>query len=81
MQDFFETVHTEPGQDFPTITHHDTFEEAEVFAEAHNITEIFGSLDTFVKCWFCGEWITDTEADKEGTCRSCQLALYSRGEY
>lgn len=81
MQQYFETVHTEPGQDFPIITYHDTFEEAEAFAEAHGITEIFGSLDTYVKCWFCGEWVTDYETDKDGTCERCQLELMSRGEY
>ena len=81
MKEYFETVHNEPEQDVPTITYHETLEKAITFAETHNIMEIFESLDTYVKCWFCGDWIMDTETDTHGTCRRCQLALFSRGEH
>lgn len=79
--EYFETVHIEPGQDFPTTTAHDTFEDAVNFAEAHDIPTIYGFTDTYEKCWFCGEWYGINELTNDGTCRGCHLALYSRGEY
>lgn len=79
--EYFETVHTEPGQEFPTTTAHDTLEEAITFAEAHDIPTVYGFTETFEKCWFCGEWFPIEELTEDSTCHSCRLALWSRGEY
>ena len=79
--EYFETVHNEPGQTFPTTTAHETLEDAIAFAEAHDIPTIYGDTDTYEKCWFCGEWFPIEELDNDGTCRNCHLALWSRGEY
>ncbi len=77
--DFYETVHTEPGQDFPTTTAHDSLEEAIAFAEAHNIPTIYGETDTFEKCWFCGEWFPIDLLDNDGTCADCDFAIRQHG--
>lgn len=80
MQEYFETVHNEPGQDFPTTTAHDDLESAIEFAEAHGIPTIYGLYDTFEKCWFCGEWWPISDMDNDGTCTPCQMEMRSRGE-
>lgn len=77
MTEYYETVHLEPGSEFETITAHDTLDEAIEFAEAHNIPTIYGYLDTFEKCWFCGEWYPICEMDNENTCKRCQMAIWS----
>lgn len=78
--EYFETVHIEPGQDFPTTTAHDTLEEAIEFAEAHNIPTIYGEHDTFEKCWFCEQWVAICEIQSDGACDRCHLEFKSRGE-
>lgn len=78
MQEYFETVHQEPGYDFPTTTAHDTLEEAIEFAEANNIETIYGEYDTWEKCWFCGEWFPITEMEYN-LCEYCKQAIASHG--
>ena len=80
MQEYFETVHNEPGQDFPTTTAHDDLESAIEFAEAHNIPTIYGEYDTYEKCWFCEQWIPICEIQSDGACDMCHLEFRSRGE-
>ena len=79
MKHYYETNHRNPGDEFETLTAHDTLEDAITFAEAHaipTIYEIGGSWDEYGRCWFCGEWYPVIELDRE-TCRGCRLAIWS----
>ena len=80
MMHYYETAHRETGDEFETLTAHDTLEEAIKFAEAHEIPtiqEIGGSWDEYEKCWFCGDWFTSSEMNTENTCERCQMAIWS----
>lgn len=83
MQIYYETEHREEGSEFPTITAHDTIEEAIEFAEAHGaeeISEIGGSYTVFRKCWFCEEWVDIESIESDGACDRCHMEFKSRGE-
>lgn len=61
----------------------DTLEEAIEYANDNDgaiISEIGGSWEDFEKCWFCGEWVSSSEINKDSLCWRCELALRSRGE-
>jgi hypothetical protein len=82
METYFETAHIEEGEEYATLTAHDTLEEAIEFAEANGILTIYeigGSWDEFEKCGFCGEWFPSNELNKEGDCFYCEQAIKSHG--
>lgn len=63
--------------EFPDI------ESAIEFAEKNGfdlICEIGGSWDEFKKCWFCEEWISTSELNRDNLCDHCESYLISRGE-
>lgn len=66
------------------LTAFDDIETAIEYADRNGcsvISEIGGNWTDFEKCWFCGEWFDVCELNKEELCKSCELALWSRGEY
>ena len=79
---YYETVHTEPGDMFPTVTAHETIDDAIAFADAHGIdyiTEIGGNWEEFGKCAFCGEWRNYWELNKAGECELCEMTIKYHG--
>lgn len=61
----------------------DTLEEAIQYAEENGATlicEIGGAWNEFKKCWFCEEWKTTDELNKDNLCDHCENYLISRGE-
>ena len=83
METYFETAHIEEGDEYATLTVHDTLEEAIEWADTHGILTIYeigGAWDEFEKCSFCGEWVTSYELDTDGFCERCLMALRSHGE-
>lgn len=44
------------------------------------ICEIGGSWDEFKKCWFCEEWKSTSELNRDNLCDHCEAYLISRGE-
>ena len=61
----------------------DTIEEAIATAneiDATIICEIGGNWEEFEKCWFCEEWVSSSELNKNGLCEKCENYLISRGE-
>ena len=59
------------------------FDEAVAFANENDvdlISEIGGSWDDFRKCWFCGEWVPESDLNKNDLCYHCESYLISRGE-
>ena len=73
----FETVHQTPGEDFLTVTSHNTLEEAIEYADTHNTTTIYeigGGWNELCKCDFCKEWIPAYEMT-EDLCNDCTRAI------
>lgn len=78
MMHYYETSHRKPGDEFATVTAHETLEAAFEFAEAHDIRtvyEIGGTWSEFERCTFCGEWVNLTDLDNEGICSNCRRAI------
>lgn len=44
------------------------------------ICEIGGSWDEYKKCWFCEEWKSTSELNRDSLCDHCESYLISRGE-
>lgn len=81
MKTYYQTAHYEPGENFPIVTAHETFDEAVKFAEAHGIAiieEIGGSWGTFDQCDICGEWFSADETEF-GICYRCSRAIKEHG--
>lgn len=78
----YEISYLEEGQAFPTLECFDSFEEAVERAEEFGVDVIFNTegFDEYVKCEFCGEWVTPNELDIDGYCEHCVQAIRSRGE-
>jgi hypothetical protein len=67
-----------------TSFYFETLEKAIEFAEDNKSEIIYGignDWNDYKKCWFCGEWYESSELNKESLCKSCEMALWSRGEY
>lgn len=82
MMHYYETAHREAGATYPTITAHNTLEEAISFAESHNIdliSEIGGSYTDYEPCFFCGEWFPSEDLTEEIghtlLCDRCQKTI------
>lgn len=84
MKTWYEVAKRDEAEAFPEIDAFEDIEEAIVFADengADTIYECGGSYETYGKCWFCENWVSICEMDRENTCYRCQMALMSRGEY
>lgn len=82
MTHYYETVHTVPGDTYPTITAHETFEEAETFANAHGLNEIYSDYDTFRRCTSCKEFFPENElSPADDLCEVCEMFYNERLYY
>ena len=74
---FYITAHSDPGDQFPTATSHETIEEAIDFANAHNtdtICEIGGTWSDYTRCDFCKDWFSYDEIEQD-LCPACRRAI------
>ena len=82
MRNYWETVEGNDDGDYPLCVAHDTFEEAEEYANANGINfinEVGGSWSEFERCWGCSEFIPAEEINEDGLCDSCVTRGHEHG--
>lgn len=82
---YYEVENTNtPADGLPNgVTAFDDLDSAIEYAEANGcdlICEVGGSWDEYRKCWFCEEWKSTAELNKNDLCEKCENYLISRGE-
>lgn len=78
MKTFYETTHFQPGNTFPTITAHDTYENAVIFANENNIDFISqngGNYGEFFRCMICNEFYAGDQFPNGEFCERCERTL------
>lgn len=76
----YEISYQEAGQEFPTLEAFEEFEDAVKRAEEVETEVIYSGFDEYAKCVFCGEWEATYTMNKDGFCKRCVMAIWSRGE-
>ena len=81
MKSWFETPErTENG--LPIAVIHNTYEEAEEYANAKGINHIYevgGYFGDYERCWGCNEFFEGCEISEVGLCESCDARGYEHG--
>jgi hypothetical protein len=78
----FDVYKTEAATADDYMKSFDTFEAAEEYANANEcelIEECGGSWDTYKKCWSCGNWFSEYELNRGGTCERCEITARDHG--